>query len=103
MTNPKLKARLLPLSGKHYGTKVAVSLDGRSVGTIEIWLNRHDVYAQLSDSSERELSTSDYTSVEEARQDGFPCDCHYESVLDYAVATAITDILDGLEIPTQLP
>jgi hypothetical protein len=101
MSIPKLKARLHPLTGKHYGTTVVLSLDDRPIGTVDVWLHRDGIRPELRNPSERELSTSGYNSLEEAQQDGFPCDCHYESVLDYAVGTAIEDILDGLEIPTQ--
>jgi len=97
-----LNARLLPLLRKYYGSEIELSISGKPVGTIKVWIDADDdVRTGLNAMSCRELSSCHYASVDEAWEDGYPCDCHYENQLSYQVATAITQALSGLELSTQ--
>ena len=97
-----LNARLLPLSRKYYGSEIELSISGKFVGTVTVWLDADDdVRTGLNAMSRRELSSCHYSSIDEAFEDGYPCDCHYETKLGYQVATAITKALSGLELSTQ--
>lgn len=97
----KLNAKLLPLRGKHYGSQVELSLGNLKIGVIKVWLST-PFESDLSRPSTRELSSNGYKTVEEAAKDGFPCDSHYESELDYRLSLAIQSALDNLDVNQPL-
>lgn len=73
---PLIKAKVLPLRGKYYGTEVEVFEDGVSAGTFRIWLGGS------SGPSDRELDLAegDMSSVDYS---------HYENCLSLIVAQTI--------------
>jgi len=81
-----IKARLLPLKGKYYGTQVEIeTLDGTE--TMQIWVrgNRRP--------SARQLTQINMTE-EEANEDGYFCDEHYETAISYWLASSIIDVIN---------
>ncbi len=78
-----MKARLLPLTGKYYGTPVEIETE-EGTEFIEVWLkgNRRP--------SSRQLTKINMTE-EEAIEDGYFCDEHYETALSFWVAQRIVD------------
>jgi hypothetical protein len=92
-----LNAKLLPLKDKHYGSQIELSLGNQKIGTIKVWLST-PFESDLSRPSTRELSSNGYKTVEEAVKDGFPCDSHYESELDYRISLAIQKALENVNL-----
>lgn len=81
-----IKARLLPLKGKYYGTRVEIeTLDGTEI--MQIWVkgNRRP--------SARQLTQINMTE-EEANEDGCFCDEHYETSISYWLANSIIDAIN---------
>lgn len=79
---PLIKAKVLPLRGKYYGTEVEVFEDGISAGTFRIWLTGG------SGPSDRELDLAegDISSVDFS---------HYENCLSLAVAEYVAIALSN--------
>lgn len=93
----KLAARLQSLRGKYYGAKVSIFLDDSRIGEIKIWTNAPP-RSRLWYPSARDLAQNDYSSIDAAYSDCYPCDCHYESELDWQIAKAIEKVLNGLDL-----
>ena len=81
----KLRAELLPLTGKYYGSRIALkNEDGRIDDQIVIWI--------MGDCtpSERELAGHD-----EAEYGPYEvCDSHFESTLGYEVCKLIVEAIN---------
>lgn len=75
---PLIKAKVLPLRGKYYGTEVEVFEDGVSAGTFRIWLGGG------SGPSDRELTLAEGDV-------GIVDYSHYENCLSLTVAEAVED------------
>lgn len=73
-----LQAELLPLKGKYYGTKVALSWGGHTT-EVEIW-----VVGDVP--SARQLEAWG-VSAEDAQE--FLCDNHFETVESYEIASRL--------------
>ena len=78
------EAKVLPLSGKHYGTIIELTDEGGRTSRIKLWIDDPDYKP-----SSRELKACGYKTVEEAHNDGYPCDCHYESERQLWLANCI--------------
>lgn len=97
-----MKARLLPLEGKYYGTRVQIELGPRNVAEISVWHSD-------GKPSERECATWGCTQadwVNDRLIDGgwggkeparrvFPCDSHYESQTSFEIAEKIVNAING--------
>jgi hypothetical protein len=84
----RMKAWILPLEGKYYGTQI--QLENESI--LEVWLM--DGWKP----SKRQLEKWDMT-YEEAQEDDQMCDSHYETEFGFSVAEAIVDALQKVELP----
>lgn len=89
-----LTAEIKPLKGKYYGTIVEVKDGEKFIAEIKVWTARRCM--PLDEPSSEALFYYDYASVEEARADGWPCDSHYQSILDAKIAKAIKEAIEGL-------
>jgi hypothetical protein len=96
-----IKAELSPLHGKHYGSRVSVFLGDDRIGEIKVWFAAPPG-SSLGCPSTRDLAKNDYSSIEVADSDCHPCDCHYESELDYRIAKAIEKALNELDLDKTL-
>lgn len=97
----RLHAQIKPLKGKYYGAKISLEVGEREVGQITVWLAVPSG-SDLSAPSQAQLEAYGYSSAQEALEDCFPCDSHYQSKLDQHVAEAILRALNGLELtPTS--
>jgi len=90
MTNFSYSAKVLPLQGKYYGTIVELTDESGRKSELKIWIKDPDC-----DLSDRELKDSGYKTREEASEDGYPCDCHYESKRGFWLASRIADAINA--------
>ena len=97
-----MKAKLLPLEGKHYGSIIEVS-DLQYTTQIKIWENADHT------PSERELERHGYTTkewsenamvdncfggLEPIRSSGVVSDCHFESKWQYDLCKKIVEAIN---------
>ena len=80
-----MKADILPLNGKYYGTVIQYGGDR----TIEVW----DMENYIP--SDRQLEYWEMT-LEEAKADNMMCDSHYETQESYRIAEAIVKAIRKL-------
>lgn len=92
-----LNAKLLPLKGKHYGSQIELALNNKKIGKIKVWMSV-PFGTDLGNPSTRELTSNGHRTVEEAFEDEFPCDSHYESELDYRISMIIKKALNNLDL-----
>ena len=112
-SSEKITARLEPLKGKYYGTRVGYDIgDGRD-RSIEIWCNtgRPSDREILSWGMTLEEYINDtepkfddgwggkYTAKEYAGE--MLCDSHHETQYSLLIATAIASALNGMELPDE--
>lgn len=95
-TSKPFTARLKPLEGKHYGTIINVRDEQGYDYEITVWTN--DLDHRMS---QRELDDYGYKSNKEAREDGMPCDCHYESERDFLLAQEIIKAINSFRFPND--
>lgn len=81
-----MDAKILPLDGKYYGTKIEYRNPQGKVHTIELW-DCNDYQP-----SQRELTQYD-VSLSQWRDDGMCCDTHFESAFTYDLAMYLADCL----------
>ena len=86
-----MKAKLLPLSGKYYGTEIEVISDNGFEYVIKLWNSAN------FRPSPRELARwGDFgTSEEYWRENDGACDGHFESLDTYNTAIRIITSIDG--------
>jgi hypothetical protein len=83
----EMKAKLLDLDGKYYGTEVEIFTNGdKSLGIVKIWL---DDFVP----SEREYV--DEQDLKELYEDGMFSDSHHEDVSSYKVACLLVDAINN--------
>lgn len=82
-----MKAEILPLEGKYYGTKIII-IDGKENTLIEIW------HSDGHDPSKRQLEQDGYNNVEKWKNDDCGCDSHYESDWTYKLANIIIEAVN---------
>ena len=90
MSSFNYTAKVLPLSGKYYGTIIELTDEGGRKSEIKVWVDDPDY--TLSD---RELQRHGFVNQEQAYQDNFPCDCHYESKRGYWMASLIAQAVNS--------
>jgi hypothetical protein len=96
MTPKPLIASLEPLKGKHYGTVINIRDERGNDHEIKVWLN--DPTNRMS---QRQLDDYGYASHQEAKEDGMPCDCHYESELAFLLAQEIVKTINSFQFPSE--
>jgi hypothetical protein len=93
-----VKAKLLDLEGKYYGTRVEVfDKTGDSAGWVVIWLNPTDESEYAPSRREIEQYMGDewgHPTFEEAKAEYEICDSHYETQLAYDVATKLVEAIN---------
>ena len=85
-----ISAKLLPLEGKYYGTRVEITTDEGCTSWVMIWHN------DSSGPSSRELEGWD---VEEYGEYEI-CDSHYETATDLLIAETIVKVVNELATTT---
>jgi len=90
MTDFSYSAKVLPLKGKYYGTIVELTDEGGRKSELKVWIDDPDY-----DLSDRELQDSCYKTREEAFEDCYPCDCHYESKRSFWLANRIANAINA--------
>jgi hypothetical protein len=90
MKNFSYSAKVLPLKGKYYGTIVELTDESGRKSEIKVWIDDPDC-----ELSARELKDYGYKTREEAFDDGYPCDCHYESNRSLWLANRIADAINA--------
>lgn len=78
----KIKARLLPLGNKYYGTEIELTVDNQ-VRTFKVWLG-------WGKPSKRELELNGTTIDDDEAYD----ECHYESQLCFDICSKIVNALN---------
>lgn len=103
---PKLKAELMPIDGKYYGSVINLAVEGdelRRTASIEVWVNGVSNYTP----SEREYDVKgeDGKFYVRSEYDDDPefyeyeiSDDHFESQTALDICNAIVKALDGLEV-----
>ena len=82
-----MKATLLDLDGKYYGSEVEIFTDnGKSLGIVKIWLDDYEP-------SEREYV--DEQDLKELNEDGMFYDSHHEDVSSYKVAKLLVEAVNN--------
>lgn len=96
-------AEVRPLAGKHYGTEVVVRHPNGSKFSINVWMAvgtpSDDELAEWYVDRfmwESNVEVDDGWGGKEPIQAIFPCDSHYQSRFEEAVARRIADALDGM-------
>jgi hypothetical protein len=97
MSSFSYTAKVLPLKGKYYGTIVELIDEEGRKSEIKIWIDDPD-YSP----SDRQLEDYGFANKEEAHDDGFPCDCHYESQRGYWIANCIASAINGTASTKEL-
>jgi hypothetical protein len=74
-----VKAKVHPISGKHYGTYVSVEIDGQEYG-VEVWIPHGPP-----------------STEERGHWEGEPdiCDQHYQSEVEARIANLLADAING--------
>lgn len=95
-----MKARIKPLSGKYYGTKVKV-FDQHGSFTIELWDN-DDFLPSVRECEDSGITQQQW--IDNEIIDGFHakeileiCDSHFESDLTYNRALKLVKLINGVE------
>lgn len=82
-----MKAKLLDLDGKYYGTEVEISDNNdKSLGVIKIWIHN-------GKASTREYDTEE--ELNEMYNDGLFCDEHYETETDLKIADILVNAINN--------
>ena len=93
-----MKAKLVDLRGKYYGTEVDILDDeGDSMGHVVIWLTPHSKNDYQPSRREIESYMGDEwgnPTFEEAKADYEVCDNHYECQLAFNVATKLVEAIN---------
>jgi hypothetical protein len=102
VTDDIVNATVRPLVGKHYGTEILVRHPSGRKASITVWLpfgapsdeelSEWDVDRSMWESN---VEVADGWGGTEPIQRMFPCDNHYQSQFEAAVAKRIADALDG--------
>lgn len=86
-----MKARLQPLTGKYYGTRIDTDF-----GTIDVWLSGDMPWTREPSAREKAewpIPSAENGSLEDIRSD-MMCGGHYETQLSFDVATVIVDAIN---------
>lgn len=100
-----MKANLIPLSGKYYGTKIEIDFDDSGqLETILIWetSNREPSIRELNKKGytekqwiDNEFVDSGWDSMIPIKELGITSDNHFENRLSYERALKIVNLLNG--------
>jgi hypothetical protein len=81
-----MKATLLDLDGKYYGSEVEIfTNEGKSLGIVKIWLD---------DFTPSEREYVDEQDLKELYEDGMFSDSHHEDVSSYKVAQLLVEAIN---------
>jgi len=103
-----VKAEILPLSGKYYGTEVEVKFNDPEIqdGLIQIWITGNWKLSLREIGIMREFLSEGLTEkeVKETYPDGdksmledWVCDSHYETETSYKIAQLLVDAINRNE------
>ena len=94
-----MKAALLPLGGKYYGTRIDITDGAAKIGSIDLWFSDYtpsdrelEVYEWDNNSVEVDDGWGGKCKIRDA--DLFP-DSHHETVKTLEVARIIVDAING--------
>lgn len=82
-----MNAKILDLHGKYYGTEIEYEINNKKC-IIEIWNHASCIPSQ------RQIKYW-HCSLQEAKDNDFLCDDHYETAEDFYVAQKIVDALNN--------
>jgi len=79
-----MKATILPLANKYYGTIIQLQEDD-AVAEIKVWTH----LMNSTKPSRRQMKSWGVKTLKEAQEQDFLCDTHYETDFDYKLAKAM--------------
>lgn len=88
-----LKARLLPLSGKFYGSQIVIADGSKHPQMFEVWVPGPD--EGLGTPSKRQYESDGCSSAEKWMAEGW-ADSHMETDFNYKVAQACVDGINAM-------
>lgn len=97
-----MKAELLPLNGKYYGTKIKVFFDDGGTTTLELWYTDGEPSTREIESwghtqkewDENALVDNWGCGKERIKEMDYRCDSHYESKTTYDLAQLIVSAIN---------